>query len=183
VLACAALALCLGLHVDFALAASKQRPVRRRAAPAQSAAAKQKINRPRRAAGRGAATPIPASGERRVQVRVVEVAGGRAYLAPGGGEHVRVGDQIRIGGRRYPVLSVNEKNAVIGLGSQRLERGQRGSVTVRVTEAKSFETRGAPRPLRAFAGQWRPPQLPAESQSPRFVALGVMTIPGAIEPL
>jgi hypothetical protein len=88
-----------------------------------------------------------------------------------------VGDQIRIGGRRYPVLSVNEKNAVIGLGSRRLERGQRGSVVVRVTEAKSFETRGTPRPLRAFAGQWRLPRLPAESQSPRFVALGVMTDP------
>lgn len=112
-----------------------------------------------------------------MEVRVVEVAGGRAYLAPGSGEHVRVGDQVRIGGRRYSVLSVNEKNAVIGLGAQRLERGQRGSVMVRVSEAKSFETRVTPRPLRAFAGQWRPPPLPADSQSARFVALGVMTDP------
>lgn len=148
--ASAALGLCLGLHATFAAAAPKQRGSER------------------------AASALP-SRERRLEVRVVEVAGGRAYLTPGGEEHVRVGDQIRIGGRRYPVLAVNEKNVVIALGRRRLERGQHGTVSVRVTEAKSFETRRPPRPLRAFTGQWRPPRLPAESQSPRLVPLGVMT--------
>ena len=160
---CMALGLYLGVQEATAHAAAKQRPERRRAkgtpAPVTSAIG----------------TSARQAGAHRVEVEVVEVAGGRAYLSPGGSEHVRVGDQIRMGGRLYPVVSVNAKNVVIGLGSQRLVRGQRGSVTVRVTEAKTFETRGTPRLLRAFVGQWQPPRLPAESQTPRFVPLGVMT--------
>ncbi len=166
---CTALTLWLGLQLATAHAAPKQRAERRRAAVPSAAARAAAQERAERRVPKGSAD------EQLLEVEVVEVAGGRAYLSAGAGAHVRVGDLVRIGGRRYPVLSINEKNLVIGLGAQRLARGQRGSVTVRPSEEKTFKTRGVPRPLQAFAEEWRPPRLPTETQTPRFVPLGVMT--------
>lgn len=110
-----------------------------------------------------------------VTVEVVEVAGGRAYLTPGGARHVRIGHRVRIGGRRYPVIAVNAKNIVVNVGNGRLSPGQRGEVTVQLVEAPTFAKRPVPRPLAAFAGRWHPPQLPADAQTVRFVPLGVMS--------
>lgn len=116
-----------------------------------------------------------ASEQRRVEVRVVEVAGGRAYLSPGAERQIRVGDQVRLGNRRYAVIARNKGNVAIDLRGHRVKPGQRGVVTVSIEPEKTFKTRPMPRPLQAFAGQWRPPRLPAETQTPRFVPLGVMT--------
>lgn len=113
--------------------------------------------------------------QRRVEVRVVEVAGGRAYLTPGGESQLRVGDQVRIGGVAYPIVARNSKHAVIALGRRELEPGQRGFVLVQAAATETFAARPAPRPLEAFASQWRPPSLPAETQRPRFVPLGTMS--------
>jgi hypothetical protein len=110
----------------------------------------------------------------KVSVEVIEVAGGRAYLAPGAKQHVRVGNRVWIGGRRYPVLAVNAKTIVVAADGQ-IARGQRGQVTVQVAEAPTFDKRPTPRALGAFVGRWRAPVLPAQSQTPRFVPLGVMS--------
>jgi hypothetical protein len=145
-----------------------------------------KAPRPRRRgqAPRPAAAPSPApppttgSGphpESRVSVEIVEIAGGRAYLTPGGAAHVRVGARVWIAGRRYPVLASNEKNIVVDVRGGKLERGQRGEVTVQVVEALTFEKRALPRPVSAFTGRWLAPAVPADTQRPRFVPLGVMT--------
>jgi hypothetical protein len=116
----------------------------------------------------------PAATGTRLDVEVIEVAGGRAYLAPGAKQHVRVGNRVWLGGRRYPVLAVNAKTLVVAADGQ-IARGQRGQVTVQVGEALTFEQRAVPRALAAFSGRWRSPVLPAESQTPRFVPLGVMS--------
>jgi len=122
------------------------------------------------------ASPTHAEEEqRRVAVQVVEVAGGRAYLSTGGERQVRVGDQVRIAGAAYPVVAQNSKNIAVALGPRRLERGQRGFVLVHAAATETFRTRAVPRPLAVFAGQWRAPALPAESQTPRFVPLGAMS--------
>ena len=165
-------ALALGLQVATAHAAPKPKPERRRAPTAQTAP-KPKPERRRAPTARSAAKPR--RDPRQVDVQVVEMAGGRAYLSPGGKQQVRVGDQVRIGGRRYPVLAQNQNNIVIALGDRQLVRGQRGVVMVRVVEEKSFATRGVPRPLQAFAARWRAPRMPADSQTPKFVPLGVMS--------
>ncbi|MES1157859.1 MAG: hypothetical protein ABUL67_02045, partial [Haliangium ochraceum] len=51
-----------------------------------------------------------------VVVEVVEVAGGRAYLRPGAAGHVRIGNRVRLGGRRYSVIAVNTNNIVVNVG-------------------------------------------------------------------
>ena len=51
--------------------------------------------------------------QRRVEVRVVEVAGGRAYLAPGAEQNVRVGDRVRVGSGDYVVVARNAKTFAI----------------------------------------------------------------------
>lgn len=110
-----------------------------------------------------------------VSVQVVEVAGGRAYLTPGGDRRLRVGDRVRIGGRRYPIVASNKTSIVIAAADGKLAPGQRGEVTVQAAAAPTFETRPVPRPLAAFTGRWHAPRLPADSQRPRFVPLGVMS--------
>ncbi|HTV25557.1 MAG TPA: hypothetical protein VMG12_42970 [Polyangiaceae bacterium] len=107
-------------------------------------------------------------------VEVVEVAAGRAYLTPGAAAHVRIGSRVRIAGGRYPVIAINAKNVVVNVGKGRLTPGQRGEVTVQAASAPTFATRPVPRPLSAFAGRWHTPEVPAETQTVRFIPLGVM---------
>jgi hypothetical protein len=122
-----------------------------------------------------ATSAVAGEAARRVEVRVVEVAAGRAYLTPGGEGPLRVGDTVRIAGSAYPILARNSKHAVIALGKHELQPGQRGFVLVQPLPAESFAARPVPRPLQAFAGQWRAPSLPADAQSPRYVPLGTMS--------
>lgn len=123
---------------------------------------------------RAGAAPKPAAVLQRVNVRVVEVAGGRAYLTPGAKRHVRVGDSVRIGRRSYAVLAANAENVVVALDRTRLVRGDRGFVMVRPPEEKGAARRAPPRSLAALAGAWPALRPPASTQRPRFVPLGVM---------
>jgi hypothetical protein len=113
-----------------------------------------------------------AEARRRVEVQVVEVVAGRAYLEPGAEHQIRIGDTVQLGRSRYVVIASNQKHSVVQLARARLTRGQRGFVLVRATRAKALEKLAAPRPLERFAQQWRPPGLPAEEQPVRFVPLG-----------
>lgn len=113
-----------------------------------------------------------AEAQRRIEVQVVEVTAGRAYLEPGAESEIRVGDTVQVGRSKYVVIATNQKNAVVELTQGRLERGQRGFALVRATQAKALEKLVAPRALESFADQWRPPRLPADEQPVRFVPLG-----------
>lgn len=150
-----------------AVAAAKTKP-RRRGQRARPPVAAPPLASPRAVGPRANAAP-------RVSVEIVEIAGGRAYLTPGGAAHVRVGARVWIAGRRYPVLASNAKNIVIDVRGGRLTRGQRGEVTVQALETPTFDKRAVPRPVAAFTGRWHAPSLPADAQRPRFVPLGVMT--------
>jgi hypothetical protein len=161
-------------------AKAKQRSSARRAPKSKRRASASRAE-PALAAGAEAAPPAePAlapggtTPSTRVSVEVVEVAGGRAYLTPGARQHVQVGNRVWLGGRRYPVLAVNAKTIVVAADGK-IARGQRGQVTVQLGKAATFAQRAAPRTLSAFAGRWRVPELPADSQTPRFVPLGVMS--------
>jgi hypothetical protein len=129
---------------------------------------------PRAGQAEPALAPGGATPPTRVSVEVVEVAGGRAYLTPGARQHVRVGNRVWLGGRRYPVLAVNAKTIVVAADGK-IAPGQRGQVTVQLAKAATFAQRATPRALSAFAGRWRVPELPADSQTPRFVPLGSMS--------
>jgi len=109
---------------------------------------------------------------RRLNVRVVEVAGGRAYLKPGSAEGIRIGDSVRIDKRRFKVVAVNTDSAVVERRRNRPALGARGSARVRVKSRRGSEPLPAPEPLDAYRGQWAKARLPAADQSPRAVTLG-----------
>ncbi|MET0410211.1 MAG: hypothetical protein ABW217_02895, partial [Polyangiaceae bacterium] len=108
-------------------------------------------------------------------VEVVEVAGDRAYLAPGVDREHSVGKTARIGGRAYRVLAHSTRHIVIGLEGRRLRAKQRGVVALTTHPTRTFAERAAPPALASFAGEWQEPPRPAESQTPKPVPLGVMS--------
>lgn len=112
---------------------------------------------------------------KRVRVVVVDVAGGRAYLSAGESKGLRLGDRVRIAKRRFQVVAVNQENAAIELGRRTLRAGQRGVVRVAPQAApQTFETRPKPRPPSEFAGSTVSAARPADSQSPKYVPLGMV---------
>lgn len=119
------------------------------------------------------AAPARAEPEReRLELSVVEVAGGRAYLAPGPGRGVRIDDHVNVGRQRFRVAASSSKHVVVIVGERRLARGQRAFVWAAPQEVQSFATRPTPPSPHAFEGKWREPERPAESQRPKFVPLG-----------
>jgi hypothetical protein len=111
----------------------------------------------------------------RLQLQVVEVAGGRAYLTPGPGRGVRLGDHVDVGKRRYRVVASTSKYVVVELGRHSLTRGQRAVAWVTPEEVKTFATRPQPKSLHAFEGKWREAPRPADNQTTKFVPLGVVS--------
>jgi hypothetical protein len=112
-----------------------------------------------------------ATEERTVEVRVLELAGGRAYITPGEGAGLRVGQDVIIDGRRYRVVAVESDHAVIDVGDRRLREGERGRAQVSVRSAPGSPL-AAPVPLSELEGQWTAAVRPATQQSPERVPLG-----------
>jgi hypothetical protein len=113
-----------------------------------------------------------AQGEQRtIELRVIEVAGGRAYVQPGEDAGLRVGQDVIIDGRRYRVVAVESDHAVIDVGERRLREGERGRAQVS-TSSVTGSAIARPVPLSEFEGQWTPPVRPAEQQNPERVPLG-----------
>lgn len=111
----------------------------------------------------------------RVRVRVVEVAGGRAYLEPGSDQGIRRGGLVVIDRRRFRVLATTSKYAVIDVRNQPLAEGAQGIASARPDRAEEAGDRlPAPTPLAQFEGVWPEPTVPAEQQEPRFVPIGVV---------
>jgi hypothetical protein len=113
-----------------------------------------------------------AGAKERLTLSVVEVAGGRAYLTPGVQLGARVDDQVRIGRQRYRVVATSAKYIVVETGGRRLAVGQRATIGATARAIETFATRPIPPSLAAFAGRWREPALPADTQAPRFIPLG-----------
>jgi hypothetical protein len=111
----------------------------------------------------------------RIELRIVEVAGGRAYLAPGPGRGVRIEDHVDIGRHRYKVIASTSKHIVVELKGRAIAPGRRAFIGARPHEVKTFATRPAPPSLHAYEDRWREPERPAETQTAKFVPLGVVT--------
>lgn len=109
--------------------------------------------------------------QRTVNVRVVEIAGGRAYVEPGADTGLRAGQEVTIEGERFRVIAVESAHAVVELGDERLREGARGSAEVRVRSAAGSPLE-PPIPLSDFEGQWTEATRPASEQSPARVPLG-----------
>jgi len=110
-----------------------------------------------------------------VAVKVVDVAGGAAYVAPGRAAGIVPGTKLRLRGVELVVVEATEKTAVVRLDSARVALGDAGTADVTPGAAAAVRRLDKPRPPDAFAGQWRDPVLPASQQHPASVALGAAT--------
>ncbi len=110
----------------------------------------------------------------RVPVRVVDVAGGRAYIEPGAAKHLRVGDTVTFRKAEFSIVSVSTSSAAIELGDRRLEVGARGSSqSVKNRPIEAAKKLPEPTPVASFRDDWKPATRPATTQSPKAVPLGV----------
>lgn len=114
-----------------------------------------------------------------VAVRVVDVAGGAAYLSPGRAAGIAPGTTVRMRGIELVVVEVTETTAVVQLGGARLAIGDAGTAEVVPGAAPALKPLARPRPPEAFAGQWSDPVPPALAQRPSPVPLGRAGTPGA----
>ncbi|HEY5923902.1 MAG TPA: hypothetical protein VIV11_19620, partial [Kofleriaceae bacterium] len=111
-----------------------------------------------------------------IPVKVTEVAGGVAYLAPGRAAGIVPGTKIRVRGRTFSVFEVTEKTCAVR--ADRITAGDVGSAVVDRTGAIRVEQLAKPRPPETFTGQWPDPVVPARVQNPTTVALGSGKAPG-----
>ncbi|MGE5184361.1 MAG: hypothetical protein ACM31C_19965 [Acidobacteriota bacterium] len=113
-----------------------------------------------------------------VTVKVVEVAGGNAYVQPGRAAGLIPGTKVRFRGRELTVVESTEKTAMLETEGMQLVPGDSGSANVDRTAAATVKMLPKPRPAEAFKEQWPAPVLPAEVQTPKPVPLGEGRAPG-----
>lgn len=146
------------------------------AAPAQAQARGRPRPPPRPAPASptsGAAPPPVATiGAKTVEVSVVETAGTKAYVKPGGTAGVHRSSKVTIRGRDYPVIEASDSFAVIEVGDDSLREQDKGRATVVPEEDLKPVELPKPRPATAFEHAWQPEAPPADSQQPRFVPIG-----------
>jgi hypothetical protein len=120
---------------------------------------------------KGAAKDTKPSG--RITTKVVDVAGGRAYVEPGQSAGLRTGDTVVFAGKSYTVIGVSPSHAVLELGKLPLKIGATGLATIDPDRApEKIVPISKPAQLAAFRGIWPKAELPAASQHPKNIPLG-----------
>jgi hypothetical protein len=114
-----------------------------------------------------------------VTVKVVEVAGGLAYLTPGRAAGIVPGARVRLRGAEVEVIEVTERTAVVRIDAARVAIGDSGKADLLVGDAPAPRALPKPHPAEAFRGQWRDPVLPATAQQPEAVPLGAAHATGS----
>lgn len=113
----------------------------------------------------------PAAAER-VNVKVVDVAGGLAYVNQGRTAGLVRGTKIKFGRVELAVVEVTEATAVVELGTTVLAVGAGGIAEITPGATTTLRVLAKPRPAEAFVGQWPDPIAPATEQDPKAVPLG-----------
>ncbi len=112
-----------------------------------------------------------ADSARTVSVKVVHIAGGRAYIAPGEAAGVMVGSVVVLREQRYRVVGATATNAVLQMKGRELRVGMTGRASAKL-ERDTAVRLPKPKPLTAYAHQWVDPVLPSTRQTPEYVPLG-----------
>ncbi|HTM23146.1 MAG TPA: hypothetical protein VL172_21645, partial [Kofleriaceae bacterium] len=109
-----------------------------------------------------------------VDVRVVDVSDGRAYLEPGEDAGLRVGQVVSLRGQTVAIAAVSRGHVVVEATPMALAIGDRGTVAVGAgaPAAPVVERMAAPRPLAAYREQWPPAVPPGRAPAARRVPLG-----------
>ena len=113
-----------------------------------------------------------------IAVKVVDVAGGAAYLSPGRAAGLVPGTRIRLRGAELVVVEATETTAMARLDGAVVAIGDAGTANVTRGAAAAVRRLDKPRPAEAFAGQWNAPVLPASQETPRRVPLSRPRVPG-----
>jgi hypothetical protein len=113
-------------------------------------------------------------GPRSIAVTVIELAGTRAYVQPGGAAGIRRGAVVTVAGKEYPVIDSSDSFAVIEIGAEPPREQEKGwaRISAQAPEEQKVVELPKPRPLTTWQAAWAPEQVPADSQEPRFVPLG-----------
>lgn len=107
---------------------------------------------------------------RRVNVRVVDMSGGQAFLSAGASQGLRRGTRVRFGNVERVVEQASQNFAVVP--ARRLRLGARGVAEVTTVSQGSVERLPPPRAPEVFFGQWPQAVLPASQQHPKYIPLG-----------
>jgi hypothetical protein len=113
-----------------------------------------------------------------VAVKVVDMAGGAAYVSPGRAAGIVPGTPVRLRGAGLVVVEATEKTAMVRIEGAQVAIGDSGTADVIRGAEPAARQLVRPRPAEAFAGQWIDPVLPAAQQVPRSVPLAGARAPG-----
>jgi hypothetical protein len=106
----------------------------------------------------------------RVAVKVVDIAGGNAYLGSGTKHGLRPGARVMFGKVARRIVSASHGFAVVEARGLRV--GSHGVASVRVVAEQAAERLPVPRDPAEFHGMWPTVELPASRQTPKAVPLG-----------
>jgi hypothetical protein len=143
----------LSLVVSAASAQGKRPPSKRPAAPKPTA-------------------PAEIAKPQTIEVTVVEVAGGWAYLQPGAKAGVHRSAVVVINHKEYKVVQTSDSYAVLDLGGDTLHEKDKGRAGFVAEEAEKPVELPPPRAVAIWEHAWDPEQPPALSQETPFVPLG-----------
>jgi hypothetical protein len=107
-----------------------------------------------------------------VTVKIVEVAGGLAYVAPGSAAGIAVGTKLKFGPIERTVIAASTSTASFALDGFVISIGQSGSAEVSTTATTAVTTLAPVHPPDAFRDQWQPPVPPAQTQTVAAIPLG-----------
>jgi hypothetical protein len=136
---------------------------------AEAAKPKPKVAPPPKPA---AAPPAPGAPTGLIAVAVVETAGTRAYMQPGGAAGVRRSAIVTVRGKEYSVIDASDSFAVVDMGDEPLHEQDKGWANPVTQEEQKPVELPKPRPLDTWRQAWSPEPPPSDTQEPRFVPLG-----------
>jgi len=125
------------------------------------------------------ATATSAHAER-VTVKVVEIAGGVAYVEPGASAGIAVGTKLVFGTSERTVAAASSTTASFELAGLALSLGQTGSATTTAQAGTHTVTLAKVHDASAFREQWPAPVTPATTQNVKPVPLGAGVAGGAV---
>ena len=126
-----------------------------------------------------ASAPAIARAER-IAVKIVDVAGGVAYLEPGSAAGIVVGTKIQIGPVTRKVTAASSTSATFALDGLVLAPGQNASADVTPGAAEKVVKREQVHDESAFRDQWPDATRPATTQQVKAVPLGAGRPGGAV---
>ena len=115
--------------------------------------------------------PPPPPRATSVEVTVIEIAAGKAYVQPGEKAGVHKNAPITINGKEHRVIEVTDSYAVIDLQEGPVKEKDKGRCAFIEAEPEAKQL-PPPKPLSTWEHGWTAEAPPADQQQPKFVPIG-----------